>query len=98
MILTGDVVFGEYIQPIVMVPENANHRYNNLMFGDTATTSGWGYSQLDAGGNPIVIPNQLQWVELPLNDWETCTGYWGDSELNPVLGRYTERMQCCGGK
>ena len=52
----------------------------------------------DATDNPIIIPNELQKVTLPLNNFETCVGYWGDPEINPVLGRYTERMQCCGGQ
>ena len=52
----------------------------------------------DSSGNPIVIPNELQKVTLPLNNFETCVGYWGDPEVNPILGKYTPRMQCCGGQ
>ena len=52
----------------------------------------------DATGNPILIPNELQKVTLPLNNFETCVGFWGDPEINPIVGRYTERMQCCGGQ
>lgn len=98
MILEKDVDFSELVKPIVLVPPNENSKYNNELYGDIATTSGWGYSKHDASGNPIVIPNEMQWVELPLNPWETCTGYWGDSELHPLVGRYTARMQCCGGQ
>ena len=98
MILQSDVVMSEFVKPIMLVPANPNSKYNNELYGAMATTSGWGYSRHDASGNPIVIPNDLQWVELPLNDWETCTGFWGDSELHPALGRYSARMQCCGGQ
>jgi len=98
MILQEEVVFSDSVRPISLVPPNENSKYNNQLYGATATTSGWGYSKHDASGNPIVIPDDLQWVELPLNDWETCTGYWGDSELHPVVGRYSARMQCCGGQ
>ena len=96
--LETDLVWSEYIQPINIVPANENSKNNNEKYGDTATTAGWGYSQHDAAGNPIVIPDDLQKLDLPLNSWDTCVGYWGDPEENPVLGRYTERMQCCGGQ
>ena len=45
-----------------------------------------------------MIPNELQKVTLPLNNFETCVGYWGNPEVNPILGKYTPRMQCCGGQ
>lgn len=98
MILKEALSFSETVQPVQLVPANANSKNNNLLYGDTATTSGWGYSQHDASGNPIVIPNKMQFVELPLNDWDTCVGFWGNPEVNPVLGKYTPRMQCCGGQ
>lgn len=96
--LKEPLTFTDYVQPITIVPPNENSKNNNELYGETAMTSGWGYSMHDASGNPIVIPNELQKVSLPLNNWETCVGYWGDPEQNPVLGKYTPRMQCCGGQ
>jgi len=96
--LLEDLVFTDYVQPISVVPVNPNPKDNNSLYGESCTTSGWGYSQHDASGNPIVIPDNLQKVELPLNSFDTCVGYWGNPEVNPVLGRYTDRMQCAGGE
>ena len=27
-----------------------------------------------------------------------CVAYWGNPSLNPITGRYTDRMQCAGGE
>ena len=53
MILNADVQTSEYVKPIMLVPANENSKYNNQLYGDIATTSGWGYSKHDAAGNPI---------------------------------------------
>ena len=55
-----DLVFTEYVQPIVGVPPSVEPKANQDYYGDTCLTSGWGYSQHDASGNPIVIPGICQ--------------------------------------
>ena len=42
--------------------------------------------------------DNLQRVDLPLNSFDTCVGYWGNPDVNPILGRFTDRMQCAGGE
>lgn len=44
--LTEPLVFSDYVQPIAIVPPNENSKNNNELYGETAITSGWGYSML----------------------------------------------------
>ena len=46
MILKEELTFSDAAQPIQLVPANANSMNNNLLYGETATTSGWGYSMI----------------------------------------------------
>ena len=59
-----EFVFTEYVQPISVVPVNPNPKDNVSVYGDSCVTSGWGYSQHDASGNPIIIPGTVSTVRI----------------------------------
>ena len=42
--LTEPLTFTEFVRPITIVPPNENSNNNNELYGETAVTSGWGYS------------------------------------------------------
>merc|ERR1712110_22845 len=85
MIITvsGSFSYDNYVKPIKIVNSSSSELANNT----ACKTSGWGYSQHNAAGNPGTIHTTLQWTNINCITNSECKKVWGTSTIG-------SRQQC----